>query len=401
MRILMITMELPFPPVGGARLRTYQFVEALAGRHDLTIVGFIFDKTPICSSLPIHVIGVPWESPQLYKEMHSADVTTSTRAYETLAYETDEPWAVSYFESAAMAETLRRVANGTFDLILIKDSIMGQYLPALPTDVHKVLDFPDVLTRMAERAVEQASGDEKDGAIREASRMLRFEKAVASQCVLSFVCSNEEAATARKLLEVEQVEVVPNDVNTSFFVLSEEHTISGYLLFTGTMNYAPNVQAAQHFTASILPLILEEMGSAKLHIVGKKPSNDVIRLVSEHVTVHGDVPDMRPYYQNAEVVVVPLLQGGGTRRKILEAAASGKAIVTTSLGVEGLDFSSGKDLEVADSPTDFANAVIKLAGDEAARRELGKRARQAALPYDRKRIGSLLCNIVESISNRV
>jgi glycosyltransferase involved in cell wall biosynthesis len=95
------------------------------------------------------------------------------------------------------------------------------------------------------------------------------------------------------------------------------------------------------------------------------------------------------------------LQGGGTRRKILEAAASGKAIVTTSLGVEGLDFFPGKDLEIADSPTDFANAVIKLTDDEAARRELGKRAREVALRYDRKRVGSLLCNIVESISNPV
>jgi polysaccharide biosynthesis protein PslH len=396
----MITNEIPFPPVGGGRLRAYQLVEAFAARHDLTVVGFVFDKTPIRSSLPIHVIGVPWQSPQLYKEMNSADVTISRRAYEILAYETDKPWAVSYFESAVMAETLRRVTSGTVDLIVIRDSTMGQYLPDLPTNVPKVLDFTDVLTRIAQRAVEEAPTDEKDRAIREASRMLNFEKAVASQCVLSLVCSNQEAAAARRLLGIERVAVVPNDVDTSFFIPVEEQTISGYLLFTGTMSYAPNIQAAQHFTAHILPLILEKTGKSELHIVGKDPPEVVIGLASEHVTVHRDVPDMRPYYRNAAVVVVPLLQGGGTRRKILEAAASGKAIVTTSLGVEGLDFAPGKDVEVADDATDFANAVIKLTDDEAARRELGKRAREAALRYDRKRIGSLLCEVVESFSNR-
>src|SRR3990172_4695758 len=111
-------------------------------------------------------------------------------------------------------------------------------------------------------------------------------------------------------------------------------------------------------------------------------------------------PDVRPYYQKAEVVVVPLLSGGGTRLKILEAAASGKAIISTSFGIEGLEFVPGKDLIVADSPADFAKAIIFLCRDEVRRRELEKRARYVSLQYNWESISSEVCHIVENVVMR-
>ncbi len=397
MRILMITMELPFPPVGGGRLRSHQFLEALCRKHDVTIVGFTFDESPVHSALPIEIVGVPWEWPQLYRQMHASDAKTSQEAYNILAREIDEPWAVSYYDSPAMSQTLRRMSDREFDLVLIKDSIIGRYLSDLPADTPKILDFQDVLTRMAHRAVETNTGKEQESAIREADRMLKFERKVASQCALSLACSSTEAAAVRGLLGIDSIVVVPNEVDTTYFTPSELPTVNGQLLFTGTMNYEPNVEAGRYFTAHMLPLILQEIPTAKLSIVGKNPTEGVIRLASEHVMVHGGVPDIRPYYREAEVVVVPLLQGGGTRRKILEAAASGKAIVTTSLGVEGLDFSSGEDLWIADSPADFAGAVVTLLTDETIRCKLARRAPEVALQYDAKRIGTQLCEIVESV----
>src|SRR5262249_34722231 len=128
----------------------------------------------------------------------------------------------------------------------------------------------------------------------------------------------------------------------------------GQLLFTGSMNYWPNQEAVQYFTKDVLPLIRQAIPATTFHVVGTSPSDEVRRLACEHVVVHGAVPDMRPYFRDAELVVVPLLSGGGTRLKILEAAASGKAIVSTSLGAEGLEFCPGRDLIIGDSPAELA-----------------------------------------------
>jgi glycosyltransferase involved in cell wall biosynthesis len=396
MRILIVTMELPFPPIGGGRLRTHHFLEALSSVHDVTVAGFTFDGDPPKSSLPIEIIGVTWDWPKLYQELQSTDADISLNAFNRLS-QIDEPWAVSYYQSSAMANALKRVTERQFDLILFKDSIVAQYLPVLPADVPKILDFQDVLTRMAQREAAATNGDRKAGAIKEAERMLRFERWATSQCVLSMACSSVEAAAAKELLQVKRVEVVPNEVDTTFFAPSENETISGYLLYTGTMSYAPNVEAVIYFTSRVLPRILREVPNAKLHIVGKNPPDEVIRLASDRVTVHGEVSDMRPYYRDAEIVVVPLLQGGGTRRKILEAAASGKAVVTTSLGVEGLEFYGGRDLLIADSEADFADAVITLHRDGSQRRALGAKASGVASQYDAKRIGAKLCSIIDQL----
>jgi glycosyltransferase involved in cell wall biosynthesis len=114
------------------------------------------------------------------------------------------------------------------------------------------------------------------------------------------------------------------------------------------------------------------------------------------VTIHGSVPDVRPYFDAAMAVVVPLLEGGGTRLKILEAAASGKAIVSTSLGAEGLKLRHDDELLIADTSSELAAALIQLCRDAGLRRRLGQQARSASLQYDWKRIGAHFRRIVES-----
>ena len=397
MRILVVSPEIPFPPVGGGQLRTYHLVRALATRHDVTFVGFTYDSTPESAPFPLQVVCVPWEWPDLYRQMYYGDAISSQRASERLANKIDEPWFVSCLQSPPMEETLRRVARDGFDLALIEHTNMARFLPALPRNTPKVLDLVDVHTLMAQRTAESKSGNEKVEASREADRTLRFERAVASQCTLCLTCSGLEAFAVRRWLGTENVLAIPNGVDTSFFAPTEDRPTSGYLLFTGRMDYEPNIESVQYFGTEMLPLIRREIPEAKLHIVGANPTAEVNRLISESVTVHGYVPDMRPYFRSAEVVVVPLLCGGGTRVKVLEAAASGKAIVSTPLGVEGLEFSHGEDLVVAQSGSDFAGAVIALARDQARRRQLGRRARQASLQYDWDTIGTRLCALLESL----
>jgi len=364
-------------------------------RHVLTVVAFATGAQAEPPPFPVRMVEVPWDWPPLYRDMRYGNSAAALSAYEKLVDEAAEPWIASCYESPAMEVALRQVTRDQFDLILIEQSFMGRFLPTLPHEIPKLLDLQNIHTAMARRMVDKANVDRADDERREADRTHRFERMVASQCATCIAVSDEDAKLARALLGAKNVEVVPNGVDTSFFTPADYAATQPYLLYTGLMSYDPNVGAVRHFVAEVLPLIRQEINAA-FHIVGAGPTEEVQALASESVIVHGSVPDMRPYFDAAMAVVVPLLEGGGTRLKILEAAASGKAIVSTSLGAEGLNLRHDEDLLIADSAPEFAAAVIRLCKDAGLRWRLGQQARSASLEYDWKRIGARFRRVVES-----
>jgi glycosyltransferase involved in cell wall biosynthesis len=250
---------------------------------------------------------------------------------------------------------------------------------------------------MAWRRAQQVSGSEKEDAAKEFERIQSFERMVSSACQLCLCCSEHDAKAARDFLNIEHLRLIPNGVDTTLMNAGEMPGTPGYLLFTGMMNYEPNVEAVRYFVGEILPLIRAEVPSATFHIAGANPSPEVKALAADGVYIHGAVPDMRPYFHQASVVVVPLLQGGGTRLKILDAAACGKPIVSTSLGAEGLDFIDGRDLLLADSAPRFAQTVVSLLSNPGRRAELSRCARRAAGTYDWSAIRSEFCRVINDI----
>src|SRR5208282_6305451 len=158
------------------------------------------------------------------------------------------------------------------------------------------------------------------------------------------------------------------------------------VVFTGSMDWEPNVDAVEYFCSQIWPRIREEFPDAIFQIVGRNPFAKVRRLASESVEVTGTVPSVAEYLEKASVVVVPLRIGGGTRLKIFEAMAMGKALVSTSIGAEGLDVLHGRDLLLADNPDRFANAVLDLLRDPVLRRRYEQAAAIQAQRYDWSRI---------------
>jgi glycosyltransferase involved in cell wall biosynthesis len=186
--------------------------------------------------------------------------------------------------------------------------------------------------------------------------------------------------------------VIPNGVDTTYFTPdmgTHEAEQSAGVVFTGTMNYSPNVEAMLYFADQIWPLIRTQVPGATLSIVGHAPPREILQLSDlPNVTVTGSVPDVRPYLGAAQVVVVPLRIGSGTRLKILEALAMGRAVVSTSLGYEGLDLEEGRHLLVADEPAAFAARVTELLRDPARRAALGREGRrQVEETYDWRVIG--------------
>ena len=176
------------------------------------------------------------------------------------------------------------------------------------------------------------------------------------------------------------VTVVPNGVDLDFNRPGSVPPAAGMgphaLVFTGKMDYRPNVDAVTWFADAVLPLILAQAPDAHFYIVGQQPHERVKALAGRPaITVTGRVPDVRPYIAGAGVYVVPLRIGGGTRLKVLEAMAMGQAIVSTRLGCDGFAFEDGREVRFADDPAAFAGAAVALLRERASAAALGRAAR--------------------------
>jgi glycosyltransferase involved in cell wall biosynthesis len=165
------------------------------------------------------------------------------------------------------------------------------------------------------------------------------------------------------------------------------------------MDWYPNEDAVAFFADEVLPRIQETVPDVAFSIVGGNPSARVQKLAErERVVVTGRVPEIKPYFAEATVFVVPLRIGSGTRLKILEALAMGKAIVSTTVGAEGLDLRDGEEILIADEPTAFADAVIRLLTDSELRRRVGETGRiRVEQDYDWRSIGKKLYTLYESL----
>lgn len=396
MRILVAGLGVPFPPLGGGLTRTFHLLRALAAKHQVVLAAFAYGETPEPPPYPVELHAVPWQWSSDYEAMTGADAAAAALAYRRLTFESDEPWFSSVMEPSAMGAAISAAFSSPVDLVLLEGTPMARFLAAVPPGIPRVLDLFDIHSAMAQRAARRSHGS--DAALeRELERTLVFERHAVQACDACLAVSDHDAATARDLLGASIVQLVPNGVDTSFFAPSTLACEPGMLLFTGRMSYGPNVDAVQHFASDILPRIRREVPAAVLHVVGAAPAPEVIALQGDDIVIHGRVDDVRPFQQRADVVVAPIRAGGGTRLKVLEAAASGKAIVTTALGAEGLPFRDGVEVLIAETSAEFAAAVVALLRDPERRQQLGASARAAARRFDWASIGATCRTFLERL----
>jgi len=191
------------------------------------------------------------------------------------------------------------------------------------------------------------------------------------------------------------ITVVPTGVDTDKYQASP--SVSGdppVVLFTGSMDWEPNVDAVEYFCGEIWPTVLAAFPNARFQIVGRTPSARVRSLASASVEVTGTVPSITDYLRSATVVVVPLRIGGGTRLKIFEAMAMAKALVSTSIGAEGLDVKDGQDLMIADNAQSFAAAVVRVLKEPELRRSYEQAAATLAARYDWSQIARRFAEVL-------
>jgi glycosyltransferase involved in cell wall biosynthesis len=196
------------------------------------------------------------------------------------------------------------------------------------------------------------------------------------------------------------ITVVPTGVDTEKYQPSPSTSGNPPLIvFTGSMDWEPNIDAVEYFCREIFPTVLAGFPNARFQIVGRNPHSRVRKLASSSVEVTGTVPSVAEYLRNATVVIVPLRIGGGTRLKIFEAMAMRKAMVSTSVGAEGLDVTSGKDCLLADDAPSFAAAMLAVLRDPALRRSYEDSAAALAARYDWSQIARRFADALGEAAN--
>ncbi|HEX8028629.1 MAG TPA: glycosyltransferase [Vicinamibacterales bacterium] len=386
MRVLVLALGVPFPPIGGGLTRTFHLLKALASRHDVSLAAFTYGEIHETPPYPVQVRAVPWQWSADYQRMIGADADAAHRTYGRLAHDVDEPWFASVMDPFAMEAAIADALTDRPDLVLFEGTPLARFLSCIPDSVPRVVDFFDIHSVMARDAA-NAPGAADPALAREAERTLEFERRAVRAASACLAVSEHDAAIARELLGATSVTVIPNGVDTSYFTPSSLEPEGGGVVFTGRMSYPPNAEAASFFATKVMPLVRRDFPAARFHVVGSAPPPEVYALTSDAVVVHGHVEDVRPFLWRAEVVVAPIRSGGGTRLKVLEAAACARAVVSTTLGAQGLPFVAGHDIEIADDPVAFATAVVTLLRDAHHRTRLAGHARITAEQFDWEDIG--------------
>ena len=382
MRILWLKSDLLLPLDKGGKLRTWHLLRHLAGRHEITYVSFADpDRTPAdvhgMREVASRVITIPRTDPAKGSLRFYAD------AARYLLH--PKPYAVGKYRSRRFAEVVERLINrDPFDLIVSDFLFPAINLPRrLPCPA--VIFTHNVESEIWRRYAETHRGWRQWLYESQYRRMLRYEGQALHRFDGVLAVSAADRETLARLYPDairDSPHVVPTGVDTTYFApparqpAHEDARRAARIVFTGSMDWLPNEDAMLFFCRETLPLVQRAVPDAQLSIVGRAPTPAVKDLASGNgVTVTGRVDDIRPYLTDASVYVVPLRIGGGTRLKIFEAMAMGRAVVSTSVGAEGLPVTDGEHLLIADGPRELAKAVIGLIRDANRRRELGDAAR--------------------------
>ncbi len=374
MRVLLLTYGVPWPLNSGPRIRDFNLLQGLAGRTEVTLCCFAKDEIEIpdlselrklCREVRVYRPGQRsfWE--------HAGAIAKALCRGVPLA-----TCPLFYPEFAGELRSLaRRDSVGIFQ---IEHSILAGYACAAPEGCRTVLSLHNVGSVQYARMARLDVGVWRRAGFRAKAWLVgRSEARYAARFSHLIAVSSADAALLRRTNRSLPVSVVENGVDCARFQPLPEAPSGNDLLFAGVMGYPPNADAVRFFCREILPLVRREVPDARLLIAGQSPPPEVRSLAaSEGVSVLPDVADMIPCYQGARLAVVPLRAGGGTRLKILEAMALGRAVVLTSIGCEGIDVSPGRDILIADEPRDFAACVVSLLRDPALRAALAARARQ-------------------------
>ena len=376
--LLYLVHRLPYPPNKGDKVRSYHLLKHLAARHRVFLGTFIDDPQD-----EAYVDKLP----EFCADLHIARISPRTAKIRSLSgLLSNEALTLPYYRNAGLKAWIERtLREEKIDAAVIFSSAMAQYVQGMP-ELRTLVDFVDVDSAKWTQYAPNHRWPMSWLYRREGERLLAFERAVAQQATHSFfVTENETELFCRSAPECKgRVDAMCNGVNAEFF--SPEHALATPfkagelpLVFTGAMDYWPNIDAVTWFVTEILPLLLQRHPESKFYIVGRSPTPAVLALASEHVVVTGTVDDVRPYLQHAAVVVAPLRLARGIQNKVLEAMAMGVPVIASQECAGPVDAVPERDFLTAGSVDDYVRQIEALLQSPDRSAAMGQAARQQVL----------------------
>ncbi len=381
MKILWVKAGKLLPVDTGGKIRSFNLLRELDARSEVTLLSYyggprdVEYERAIAATFPravaVHT-GVPDGSPI---------ARTVDYARRLLS---PAPYAVSKHTASAVRQLVTAWdAERRFDVLLcdfLAPSLNFPRRPCTPSVLfqHNVESIlwrrqADTERRPAHRAVFQV----------EAWKMDRYERATVGRFDHVIAVSQADRDAIARMIPAERITVVPTGVDTKAFRPVVRNTSpEPIVLFLGSMDWEPNIDGVQYFVESMWPAIRAAVPGARFQVVGRNPAPSIRRLASDDVEIVGTVPSVIEYLHRAAAVVVPLRVGGGTRLKIYEAMGAGKAVISTTIGAEGLDYNDGRDILIADTPDAFSRRVIEVLRHADRRQGLEDAAFALASQYD-------------------
>lgn len=375
MKILWIKAGGLVPPDTGGKIRSYNILRELARVHSVTFFCFYAahpnDAHPALEQMFERVVCTPLPLPAPKSRGEIFEYVVRLLA--------SEPYLITKYCRSTVRRTLCALLEQENYEVIVCDFLSPAGVVPWDCGIPKVLFTHNVEAVIWRRHYEVASNP-----LWKAISWWEWRKTAAAErrylrlADRVLAVSENDRDTLATFIDPRKITVIPTGVDVDYFQPLALEEVPDSLVFTGSMDWLPNEDAIFYFVEAILPLIKQQLPSVSLEVVGRNPSPRLQGLLKAEKSVRltGWVEDIRPFLARGSVCIVPLRIGGGTRLKIFEAMAMGKAVVSTAVGAEGLPVESGQNILLADTPSDFAASVVSLLRSPGQRRRLGAAARK-------------------------
>jgi len=379
MRILWLSHLIPFPPRGGNLQRSFNLIREVAKSHEVSLAAlnvngenparlseYTRELKKYCREVEIWDPPYPWKGMRWQMELlRSAALGAPFSCRARYSPELGRKWE----------ETLARHRGA---LVHVDAIDLALFVPA--TDgFHRVLNHHNCESVLAFRRAETEANPIKKAYLRlEAGKLARWERALLERFDVNTAVCEQDRQRLLAINPAAHIHVVENGVDTQYFRPGGTPEQPWSVIYTASLNWAPNAAGARFFAKEVWPLVKCRCPEATLHIAGREPPQDILQLgrAGSDIAVFPNPDDMRPLVARASVYVCPIREGAGTRLKILDAMAMGKAVVSTGIGCEGLRVRPERDVLVADAPEEMADSVCRLLTDQGQRERLGQAGRE-------------------------